>query len=156
MIILAIFMELSTSLSYLLLPKSNTHDLFPGLGRESKKPLIIFQLLCFDDVTIDFTQSKFVTAWSCLRHFTLIYLDLKIKRSFRYLFVKPARKSSEVRAFEILVSKSHICKITLTKLNSDQISCPYHTYYRFQLSSVKDHRQKTFVTLSGLWLSRGW
>ena len=61
-IILAIFMELSTSLSYLLLPKSNTHDLFPGLGRESKKPLIIFQLLCFDDVTIDFTQSKFVTA----------------------------------------------------------------------------------------------
>ena len=63
-IILAIFMKLSTSLSYLLLPKFNTHDLFTGLvGRESKTSSIIFQLLCFDDVIIDFfTQSNFVTA----------------------------------------------------------------------------------------------
>ena len=62
-IILAIFMKLSTSLSYLLLPKFNTHDLFTGLvGRESKTSLIIFQLLCFDDVIIDFTQSNFVIA----------------------------------------------------------------------------------------------
>ena len=83
-VIHAILMELLTSLSDLLLPKSNTHDLLTGLvGRESKSPLIIFQLLCFDDVIVDFTQSNFVTASGKLSQtFYINLLDLKTKRSF--------------------------------------------------------------------------
>ena len=81
-VIHAILMELLTSLSYLLLPKSNTHDLLTGLvGRESKSPLIIFQLLCFDDVIVDF--ANFVTASGKLSQtFYINLLDLKTKRSF--------------------------------------------------------------------------
>ena len=83
-VIHAILMELLTSLSYLLLPKSNTHDLLTGLvGRESISPLIIFQLLCFDDVIVDFTQSNFVTVSGKLSQtFYINLLDLKTKRSF--------------------------------------------------------------------------